>query len=271
VFRLPEYQTYLGAQIRAGGRTEGVLSCYRFTRRGFGLDEIALVTALAEQMGMVLETHRLRQKAEEMAVLQERQRLARDLHDSVSQSLYSLALFSRAGQEAAADGDPERLRHSLTQLERNTLYALREMRLLLYELRPADLAQKGLIQAVELRLNTVERRVGLQLEVHLDEFPDISPECEVELYHIIVEAMNNIVKHAAATCLTLNMIRADRELQLRIADNGHGFDLSQTTGGLGLRNIRERVTRLNGQISIFSQPGQGTRLEAIIPYPLEEP
>jgi signal transduction histidine kinase len=105
----------------------------------------------------------------------------------------------------------------------------------------------------------------------MDEFPDISPECEVELYHIIVEAMNNIVKHAAATCLTLNMIRADRELQLRIADNGHGFDLSQTTGGLGLRNIRERVTRLNGQISIFSQPGQGTRLEAIIPYPLEEP
>ena len=104
-FRLPGCQTYLGAQIKIGGRAEGLLSCYRFHDRGYGIDEIALVTALAEQIGMMLETQRLRRQAEEMAVLAERQRLARDLHDSVTQSLYSLTLFSRAGREAAADGD----------------------------------------------------------------------------------------------------------------------------------------------------------------------
>jgi signal transduction histidine kinase len=205
-----------------------------------------------------------------MAVLQERQRLARDLHDSVTQSLYSLSLFSRAGREAAEDGDSERLTHSLTELERNTLHALREMRLLLYELRPADLEQEGLLRAVELRLDTVERRLGLKLNIQMDEFPDMPPDYETELYYIIVEAMNNVTKHAAASSLTLRMTHAGRHLHLQITDDGQGFDVSQTTGGLGLRNIRERVARLNGQLSIFSKPGRGARLEAIIPYPMEE-
>ncbi len=267
--RAPEFQTYLGAQIRIGQRTEGMLSCFRFSDRGFGVDEIALVTALAEQMGMMLETDRLRQDAKSMAVLEERQRLARDLHDSVTQSLYSLSLFSRAGREAAEDGDIDRLKHSLTELERNTLHALREMRLLLYELRPADLEQEGLIRAVELRLNTVERRVGLKLDVQLDEFPGISPNHEVELYHIILEALNNIVKHAAAGRLTLQLTHANGLIHLRIVDDGQGFDPSQTNGGLGLRNIRERVARLDGQLAIASEPGRGTRLEAVIPYRVE--
>ena len=142
--RSADFRTYLGAQIKIGSRVEGLLSCYRFTDRGFGVDEIALVTALAELVGMMLETQRLRQQAGEMAVVEERQRLARDLHDSVTQTLYSLSLFSRAGREAAEDGDSARLNHSLLELERNTLHALREMRLLLYELRPADLEQEGL-------------------------------------------------------------------------------------------------------------------------------
>jgi signal transduction histidine kinase len=205
-----------------------------------------------------------------MAVLEERQRLARDLHDSVTQSLYSLSLFSRAAREAAEDGDGGRLNRSLAELERNTLHTLREMRLLLYELRPADLEQEGLIPALELRLNTVERRVGLQLDVRLDEFPGLSPHVEVQLYHIIVEAMNNIVKHAVATHVTLHLNRADGHLRLLIADDGQGFDPMQTKGGMGLRNIRERVARLGGEFSLSSRPGGGTRLEAVIPYQAEE-
>ncbi len=268
-FRTAGFRTYLGAQIRIGQRTEGVLSCFRFTDRGYSVDEIALVMALAELMGMLLETDRLRQSARTMAVLDERQRLARDLHNSVTQSLYSLSLFSRAGREAAKKGDTDRLDYNLTEVERNTLHALREMRLLLYELRPANLEQEGLIRAVELRLNTVERRVGLQLDVQLDELPDMSPSQEVELYYIIVEALNNVVKHAAATHLTLQLIHAHGYLELRIADDGRGFDPSQTNGGMGLRNIRERVSRLGGQLSIASEPGSGTKVEAVIPCQVE--
>lgn len=268
-FRLAGYQTYLGAQIKIGSQVMGLLSCYRFTNRGYGLDEIALVTALAEQLGLMLETQRLRQRAQDIAVVEERQRLARDLHDSVTQSLYSLTLFSRAGREAAEDGDAARLAYSLTELERNTLHALREMRLLLYELRPADLEHEGLTRAIQLRLDTVERRAGLQLDVHLEDLPPLSSAFEVELYHIILEALNNVIKHAAASRLSVLLEEMDSQLHLRIADDGTGFDLTQRTGGLGLRNLRERVARLHGQLAIVSAPGRGAQVDAVIPYPVE--
>jgi len=268
-FRLPGFQTYLGAQIKIGSQVMGLLSCYRFTNRGYGLDEIALVTALAEQLGLMLETQRLRQHAQAIAVVEERQRLARDLHDSVTQSLYSLTLFSRAGREAAEDGDAARLQHSLAELEHNTLHALREMRLLLYELRPADLEQEGLARAIQLRLDTVERRVGLQPQVYLADLPPLPPNFEVELYHVIVEALNNVIKHAAASRLRVELVERDGCLHLCIEDNGNGFDPEQRKGGLGLRNMRERVARLHGEIAIASAPGSGTRLEATIPYPAE--
>jgi signal transduction histidine kinase len=265
-FRAVGLQTFLGAQIRIGHRIEGVLSCFRFTERGYSVDEAALILALAHQIGIILEIDRLRENSKEMAVWEERQRLARDLHDSVTQSLYSLALFSRAGRDAAEDGDTDRLMASLAELERNTLHALREMRLLLYELRPADLEQEGLKRAVELRLNIVERRVGLQINAQLDDLTDLPSSHEVDLYHIIVEALNNIVKHAAASHLTLQLAQSSGAVQLRVSDDGRGFDPSQTDGGLGLQNIRERVDRLNGWLSIASEPGRGTQLEVTFPF-----
>jgi signal transduction histidine kinase len=264
-FHLPGFKSYLGAQIRIGKRTEGLMSYFRHTDRGFGLDEIALGTALAEQMGTMLEIHRLRENAEAMAVLQERQRLARDLHDSVTQSLYSLSLFSRAAREAAEDDDVERLSHNLIELERNTLHVLREMRLLLYELRPADLQREGLVRAIELRLNAVERRANLQVNVRMDELAGLAPELEVDLYHIVEEALNNIVKHAAATEVSLLLKQTGRDLFLRMTDDGQGFDATLTRGGMGLRNIRERVARSHGRVSIKSRRGEGTRLEVTIP------
>lgn len=266
VFRPPEFQTYLGVQISIGPQVEGILSCYRFSDRGFGLDDIALVMALGEQIGMVIGSHRLRKQAEEVAVLEERQRLARDLHDSLTQSLYSLSLFSRAGREAVEDGDTRRLQQSLTQIETTTLHILREMRLLLYELRPANLEQEGLQQAVELRLNGVERRVGLQVEAQIDALPALSPTQESDLYYIIVEALNNIVKHAAATCLTLQLAQQNGHLHLQIVDNGQGFDPAQKTGGLGLRNMQERVNRLQGTLTMVSQPKRGTTLQMVMPF-----
>jgi signal transduction histidine kinase len=271
-FRLPGYRTYLGAQVKIGGRAGGLLSCYRLRDRGYGIDEIALVTALAEQIGLMLETQRLRRQAEEMAILAERQRLARDLHDSVTQSLYSLTLFSRAGREAAADGDAQRLQESLASLERNTLHALREMRLLLYELRPADLEHEGLQRALELRLNTVERRAGLQLDVQIDLPHTLPPSCESDLYHIVVEALNNVVKHAAAGHVTLVLKQAgeqpNRCLHLVIADDGRGFDPVRNTPGLGLNNMRERVARLHGEITITGELGRGTTVAAVLPWPM---
>jgi signal transduction histidine kinase len=258
-------QTYLGAQIKVGTRIEGVLSCYRATDRGYGVDEVALVIALAEQIGMMLAAQQLRQNTQALAIVEERQRLARDMHDSVSQTLYSLSLFAQTAREAADDGDGERLAFSLDNLQHATLQALREMRLLLYELRPADLQREGLVRALELRLDAVERRIDLQLSAQLDELVGLDPRVEAELYYIVVEALNNVLKHAGATSVTLLLTQVGTDVCVRVSDDGRGFDVHNSRAGMGLGNIAERVERLRGELSIASTLGGGTTLEVRIP------
>ena len=260
-----DFQTYLGAQIKVGARIAGVLSCCRSTDRGYGIDEVALVAALAEQLGMMLATQRLRQNTRALAVVEERQRLARDMHDTVSQTLYSLALFAQTGREATEDGDAERLAFSLENLQQTTLQALREMNLLLYELRPANLEQEGLHRALEQRLNTVERRTNVQLSVQIDELAGLDPHAETELYYIAVEALNNVLKHAAANNVTLLLTQDGAQVLVRVCDDGSGFEPAQHMGGMGLRNIADRVARLNGRLSITSARGAGTCLDVAIP------
>jgi signal transduction histidine kinase len=257
--------TYLGAQIKIGNRVEGVLGCYRALGCGYGIDEVALVTALAEQIGMMLAAQRLRQQTRALAIAEERQRLARDMHDSVNQSLYSLALFAETVREAAEDNDAERLSASLGQLQQTTISILGEMRLLLYELRPADLQREVLALAIRRRLESVECRTHLRLAIALDDLPGLAPQVEVELYYIVVEVLNNTLKHAAATSLSLLLTQKGGQVQVRIGDNGRGFDPAQTTGGMGLRNLGERVARLNGSLQITSAPGHGTTVEVLFP------
>jgi nitrate/nitrite-specific signal transduction histidine kinase len=266
-FRLPEFRTYLGAQIRIGHRTEGLLSCYRYSERGFGLDEISLVVALAEQIGMVLETRRLRQTAEELAVLEERQRLARELHDSVTQSIYSLTLFARSGREAVEDGDITRLTPNLADIEETALHTLQEMRLLLYELRAPLLERAGLVQAIDSRLNLVERRTGLQVNYEVAPAqPELPKMIELELYRLAIEALNNIVKHAAARAVTIRLRAANGRVHLDISDDGRGFDPRRPAGGLGLTGMQERVDRLGGTLEIASTPGHGTKISIEVDF-----
>jgi signal transduction histidine kinase len=258
--KLRGFQTYLGAQIRAKGRPLGVLSCFRRSARGFAVDEISLLAALAEQVGVIVENHRLRQRIQEMAVLEERQRLARDLHDSVTQSLYSLTLFTRAGREAAEDGDTTRLSDSLADLEITALQALRQMRLLLYELRPAILKQEGLVRALDLRFDTVERRAGIQVDYQIEGSIDLPQPAETELYHITIEALNNTLKHAGASRVSVCLCSNQDRFELKITDDGCGFDPAQAHSGLGLRSMRERVECLDGSLEILSAPGAGTQV-----------
>jgi signal transduction histidine kinase len=258
--KLTGFQTYLGAQIRVKGHPQGVLSCFRHSARGFAVDEISLLVALAEQVGVIVENHRLRQRIQEMAVVEERQRLARDLHDSVTQSLYSLALFTRAGREAAEDGDTPRLNDSLAALETTALQALRQMRLLLYELRPAVLEQEGLVRALDLRFDTVERRAGIQVDYQIEGNIDLPQPVETELYHITIEALNNTLKHAGASRVSACLCSRHNSFELKIADDGCGFDPAQAHRGLGLRSILERVERLGGSLEILSAPGAGTQV-----------
>ncbi|GAB4422523.1 MAG: hypothetical protein Kow0031_00350 [Anaerolineae bacterium] len=260
-FHLSQFQSYLGAQIRVGPTIKGLLSCYRFTGRGFSLDEVSLVVALAEQMGMVLETDRLRQVAGEVAVLEERQRLARDLHDSVTQSIYSLTLFARSAREVAEDDDLAELVSILTDIEETSVHTLREMRLLLYQLRAPLLAQEGLVQTLDTRLDLVERRTGLQVSYEVDpNWPALSHAVGQELYRLAVEALNNVIKHAESSQISVRLCAANNRASLTIADNGRGFDPAQANTGFGLKGMKERAARLGGKLNIASEPGRGTSI-----------
>jgi nitrate/nitrite-specific signal transduction histidine kinase len=159
---LERFHTYLGAQLRARGSSLGLLSCFRESEERFSVNEISLIVALAEQLGIAVENHPLNQSTREMAVLEERERLARDMHDSVTQSLYGLNLFARSGQKAVEEGDDERLANSLSQIQEHSMTALNEMRLSLYQLQPTIVENEGLAQALEGRLDSVERRLGIE-------------------------------------------------------------------------------------------------------------
>lgn len=265
-FLVPQFRNYLGSPLAAGGHSHGWLSCYRVAGHAYTVSEIAFLAALARQMGILIENQRLRQRIKEVATHHERRRLARDLHDSVTQLVYSMTLFTRSSQEALLDGDRQRLETSLRHMADTSFQALREMRFLLFELQPPVLKDEGLAGALAARLDMVERRLGVQVVYSVeDDLPPDSTEIERELYFVAIEALNNTLKHARADRVELSVRRENGFLRLCVTDNGCGFDPSHIPAGLGIDNMRRRMEDLSGQLSIDSVPNGGTRVMATVP------
>jgi signal transduction histidine kinase len=213
-----------------------------------------------EQRAQVEEA--LRKSEMEKAVAAERNRLARELHDSVTQSLYSLTLLAVAGQRMIEAEDLQQIAGNQARLGVIAQQALQEMRLLVYELRPLALESEGLIGALEQRLETVERRAGIQARVLVEGDVKLAPDLEEELYRITQEALNNALKHAGASQVALSVRVADESVVLEVTDDGQGFDTAEIhdTGGLGLISMQERADKIGGQWTIRSAPGEGTRV-----------
>jgi PAS domain S-box-containing protein len=198
-------------------------------------------------------------EAQARAALEERQRLARELHDSVTQSLYSLTLLAEAARRLAAAGDLERVEQHVGRLGDTAQQALKEMRLLVYQLRPLALEADGLAGALQHRLDAVEKRGGVQARLVVDGLVEVPASVEEALFRIAQEALNNSLKHSGAGAVTVTLCGGGGLVGLEIADNGQGFDLADTgRGGLGLTSMRERVEQLGGTWQLVSQPGQGT-------------
>jgi signal transduction histidine kinase len=264
-----EPHAYAGVPLRASGRILGILSIiWRTERPEHSVEELSLLISIADQLGLVVESDRLREQAEQAAVLQERERLARDLHDSVTQLLYTVSLFATTGKGALGAGDQGLLEHALNQLESASQQALKEMRLMLYELRPPVLAQLGLVRALRRRLESVEGRVGIDARLLADQAVQLPMQVEQELYLIALEALNNGLKHANATSVTVAIAASEGQIELKVIDNGVGFDdlAVEAKGGLGLTSMRQRAERLDGALRIVSAPGAGTQVVATVPY-----
>lgn len=206
-------------------------------------------------------------EAQTQAMLDERQRLARDLHDSVTQSLYSLTLLTEAARRMAGAGDLVRVEELLRRLGDTALLALKEMRLLVYQLRPPILEEVGLIGALQRRLDSVERRAGVQGRLLIEGSVALLRQLEEGLYFIAQEALNNALKHSRADNVTVILHATDSVVELEIVDDGQGFDLeaARDQGGLGLSGMFERARALSGQLHIASQPGHGTSIRVCVP------
>jgi signal transduction histidine kinase len=209
------------------------------------------------------------EQAEKHAVQQERSRLSRELHDSVTQSLHSATLMAEAGQRLVDSGDIERAKGYLSRLGEISQQALREMRLLVYELRPFALRGVGLAGALQQRLDTVERRSGVEVDLNLDKDLKIPPELEEELFWIAIEALNNALKHANPSRVEVSSCQEDHDGKpcygLIISDNGGGFDPGSIDEvGIGLVSMQERIEKLGGELDIQSAPGKGTKVKTCV-------
>jgi PAS domain S-box-containing protein len=206
----------------------------------------------------------LRRQAGELAAGEERAHLARELHDSVTQALFSMTLVSRS-VEMLLGTDPDAARTHLTQLRELQREALAEMRALIFELRPGNLEQDGLVRAVKTHTAALQGRLGLPVVVESDLEDRLPLAAEEVLYRIAQEALHNVVKHAAARQVRVEIRQLDGGVRLRVEDDGKGFDPdSVPEGHLGLAGMRARADRVGGTFVCESQPGTGTSIEVTL-------
>lgn len=211
------------------------------------------------------ELRGLYEQAQELASLQERQRLARELHDSVSQALYGIGLGAHTAQETLVC-DPEQARASLAYVIALTEAGLAEMRALIFELRPESLEMEGLVAALTKQVAVLETRYHMSVDVSLGAEPDLSLELKRVLYRIAQEALHNIVKHARASTVAIQLAQMDNEICLQVRDNGRGFNpAGPFPGHFGIRSMQERAMKMGGIFTIESAPEQGTSIAVRMP------
>ena len=253
-------QSLLSVPIKLGDQIFGVFSLNYCKARSFSDEDKRFMLAFAQRAGMAITNATRYEQAEQAAIMEERQRMARDLHDSVTQSLYSLTLIAEAGRRKALGGDLEMTSHYISRLGETARQALKEMRLMLFEMRPADLQEIGLVKALQQRLDDVEKRTGTNAVLQVDGEVNLPEQMDVVIYHIAQEALNNALKHANAGLITVRIRGNEEDFELVIQDDGIGYDPEKSAehGGMGLNNMRDRARQIGAELQIVSAPGQGT-------------
>lgn len=257
------WDTIVSVPLIHEGQVVGALSGYY--PRGYHLSdaEVAFLKIVADQAAAIAENARLFTDAQAHVAHEERQRLARELHDSVSQALYGIALGTRTAHEHP-ERNPAAARVPLDYVLQ--LAGLAEMRALIFELRPESLDQEGLIGALAKQAAAARARHGIRVDEVVDAEPAAPIAVKEALFRIAQEALNNTAKHARASHVELRLASAGETLVAEIRDDGAGFDAdAQFPGHLGLQSMRERAPRLGGDVEVISSAGHGTIVRAVIP------
>jgi signal transduction histidine kinase len=279
----PHIRACIAAPLIARGTVIGVLGLTHEKRNMFDSDDMPRLQAFANQLALSIDNARLYARSKQLAIFEERSRLARELHDSVTQSLHSIGLYANAAERAMDLGKQEVGVKNLHEVRKLAREAMHEIRSLIFELRPTVLDERGLGPALQARLDSVEARSGLVVSL---ETPDqqgerrLPVQTEMELYRIAQEALTNVIKHAGAShvWVTLryedsgNNVGDDRGwhgcVVLEIRDDGVGFDLqtARERGTLGLSSITERAEKIGGMVTINTIPNGGTSVKIEVRY-----
>jgi signal transduction histidine kinase len=262
-------RTILSVPMKTRLRTVGVLSVYNKEGEGGFTDRDAdLATFFANQAAAAIENARLYEQTREYAVVEERNRLARELHDSVTQSLFSVTLLSEAALNLLDRDDPLKARERLERANELAQGALAEMRALIFQLRPMTLQEEGLLSAVKKHLSALRSRNGQVVELQVTGSERRLPApIEDAAFGIIQESLNNVLKHASAPGAQVNLVFEADCLRVSTADNGVGFDpaLPRPMRTLGMSSMRERAESVSGRLVVESVPGRGTCVSADLP------
>src|SRR3989442_3025338 len=251
----PRMSSFLGVPILAKGR---VIAAFYLTDKigadEFSEDDQAAIEMLAAHAAIAIENARLFERSRELSVIEERTRLARELHDSVSQTLFSISLVAEAAA-TLVDRDAAKAKTQLEGLREMARAATQEMRSLIFELRPADLDAEGLVATLRKHIDVLRRVYPMRIEFKENVAARPPPAVEREVYRIAQEALNNAIKHSHADRIDVELSSSDAMISLLVADDGKGFEpaaaqLRATT--LGITSMEERAAALNGVLRIES-------------------
>jgi signal transduction histidine kinase len=258
-----DMRSWMGIPLWIKDKIVGVLSVHYGEPGYYNPEMVRLVKAYANQTAVIVENSWLYRQAKAAAAAEERSRLARELHDSVTQSLYGLALYAKAAQSALAAGKVDVATKHMEEVQASAQEGMADLRLLIFELRPILLETKGLIAALDERLRAVEKRLDCNTIYQVRGNTTLSLEVETDLYWLINEALNNVLKHASATQVILDLHFKNDGTRIIIQDNGVGFDPAELpqSSGMGFKNMNDRIERLGGNLRVTSQIGKGTAVE----------
>jgi nitrate/nitrite-specific signal transduction histidine kinase len=262
LLQMEDIRALMLVPIKIQGQIFGVFNFYYLAPHIFNDDERRLFLALAQRAALAIENAQLYEQAQLAATVEERQRLARELHDAVTQTLFSSSLIADV-LPRLWERNPEEGRRRLEELRQLTRGALAEMRTLLMELRPATLVEVELGDLLRQLSEAFMGRSRIPIQLNIDGDVQVPPDVKIGLYRIAQEALNNVAKHAGACQVTLSLENLPKGLELCIADDGRGFDASGVSSDhLGLKIMHERSAEIGVQLEVQSQAGHGTRIIA---------
>ncbi|TDD15080.1 GAF domain-containing protein [Actinomadura sp. KC06] len=264
----PVLKDFLGVPIRDGEDVIGIIFLANKQRPGgFTEDDEELLTLFAAHAAIAVTNARLYEHNRELTVVAERNRMARELHDAVAQKLFSLRLTARTAS-ALAERDPVRTVQELEQVERLAAEALAELRAVIFELRPADLTD-GLVSSLRKHVEVLDRAHETTVRIAADEAVVLPEDQEAVAFRITQEALYNALRHAGAQTVEVRLGTRDGQAVLEVADDGSGFDASDTAteqqNGLGLASMRDRAYSIGGELTIDAAPGHGTTVRLEVP------